>query len=41
MDWDRAALEKELPGYTVHEHRHRLWGKRVVIFVDQSAARQA
>ncbi len=41
MDWDRAALEEELPGYTVHEHRHRLWGERVVIFVDQSAARQA
>ncbi|MEF8890450.1 MAG: flippase activity-associated protein Agl23 [Haloferacaceae archaeon] len=41
MDWDRAALEGELPGYEAYEHRHRLWGERVVIFVDRSAARQA
>jgi uncharacterized protein (TIGR03663 family) len=41
MDWDRATLDEELQGYEAHEHRHRLWGERIVIFVDRSAARQA
>jgi uncharacterized protein (TIGR03663 family) len=41
MDWDREELAAELPGYEAHESRFRLWGDRVVIFVDESAARQA
>lgn len=41
MTWDRSELEPRLEGYTAHEHRHRLWGSRIVIFVDRSAARQA
>jgi uncharacterized protein (TIGR03663 family) len=41
MVWDRQELAAELPGYEPHEHRFRLWGDRVVIFVDESAARQA
>ncbi len=41
MDWDRSELDPRLDGYAVYEHRHRLWGSRVVVFVDRSAARQA
>ena len=39
MDYERTALSRELDGYEAHEHRFRLWGQRVVIFVDGSAAR--
>ena len=41
MSWDRRALASELDGYEAYEHRFRLWGERVVVFVDRSAARQA
>jgi uncharacterized protein (TIGR03663 family) len=37
MDWDRTELARELDGYEAHEHRFRLWGQRVVIFVDRTA----
>jgi hypothetical protein len=39
MDYERTALSQELDGYEAHEHRFRLWGQRVVVFVDESAAR--
>ena len=35
--WDRAALAAELDGYTAAEHRFRLWGTDIVIFVDRDA----
>jgi uncharacterized protein (TIGR03663 family) len=35
--WDRQELAGELPEtYVAHEHDFKLWGERVVVFVDES-----
>jgi uncharacterized protein (TIGR03663 family) len=39
--WNRSDLEPQLPGYEVREHRFRLWGERVVVFVDRAALADA
>jgi uncharacterized protein (TIGR03663 family) len=38
---DREALDARLEGYAVAEHRFKLWGERIVIFVDRDAMREA
>jgi uncharacterized protein (TIGR03663 family) len=40
-DFDRDDLEPHLDGYTAHQHRFKLWGEDVVVFVDESAAAAA
>jgi uncharacterized protein (TIGR03663 family) len=35
--WDRSALEPQLSDYEAREHRFRLWGEEVVVFVDRAA----
>jgi uncharacterized protein (TIGR03663 family) len=39
--WDRTELAGRLPGYEAHEHRFRLWGDGIVVFVDRDALRDA
>ncbi|MFB6221488.1 MAG: flippase activity-associated protein Agl23 [Halolamina sp.] len=34
---DREALEPGLEGYVVREHRFKLWGERIVVFIDREA----
>lgn len=38
---DRDALEPHLEGYAVVEHRFKLWGERIIVFVDRDAMRAA
>jgi len=38
---DRAALEPQLAGYAAREHAFKLWGERVVVFVDREAMAEA
>ncbi|MEF8802169.1 MAG: flippase activity-associated protein Agl23 [Halolamina sp.] len=38
---DRDALESRLEGYAVAEHRFKLWGEGIVVFVDRDAIREA
>ena len=33
-DYDRNAVSRELTGYTAFEHKFRLWGDNVVVFVE-------
>ncbi|MFC4360047.1 flippase activity-associated protein Agl23 [Halobium salinum] len=37
--WNASDIEPHLPGYEKREHRFKLWGEHVVIFVDRSALR--
>jgi len=39
--WDRGELAPHLDGYRVREHPFKLWGENVVVFVDESALREA
>ncbi|EJN60192.1 flippase activity-associated protein Agl23 [Halogranum rubrum] len=34
-DWNRSELEDALPGYTVHEHKFKLWNENIVVFIDE------
>jgi uncharacterized protein (TIGR03663 family) len=40
-DWDREEIAPHLEGYTAREHAFKLWGEHIVVFVDESALRQA
>lgn len=40
-DWDRDALEPHLDDHVAYEHRFKMWGQRIVIFVDESALADA
>jgi hypothetical protein len=40
-DWDREKIAPYLEGYAAHEHRFKLWDEHIVVFVDESALRQA
>jgi uncharacterized protein (TIGR03663 family) len=35
--WNESDLAPQLPGYEVRDHRFRLWGERIVVFVDSEA----
>jgi uncharacterized protein (TIGR03663 family) len=39
--WNASDVEPHLEGYAKHEHEFKLWGERVVVFVDRSALRKA
>jgi uncharacterized protein (TIGR03663 family) len=39
--WNQSDLEPHLDGYVAYRHSFKLWGEDVVIFIDQSAMRQA
>jgi uncharacterized protein (TIGR03663 family) len=41
MDYDRDELEPLLEGYEAYEHDFRLWGERIVVFVDRDALSEA
>jgi uncharacterized protein (TIGR03663 family) len=38
---DREALEPRFDGYAAREHAFKLWGERIVVFVDRSAMDEA
>ncbi|MFC6726813.1 TIGR03663 family protein, partial [Halobium palmae] len=39
--WNASDVEPHLDGYAKREHAFKLWGEHVVIFIDESALREA
>jgi uncharacterized protein (TIGR03663 family) len=39
--WDKSKLSPHLAGYAVYEHRFKLWGEHVVIYIDRDAMEAA
>jgi predicted membrane-bound mannosyltransferase len=39
-DYDRNEVAAELPGHTAFEHRFRLWGDGVVVFIETEELRR-
>lgn len=39
--WNKSDLSPHLGGYVVYEHRFKLWGERVVVFIDRGAMEAA